>query len=88
MLNPIHNSEEARLVGQKLLQNFNEPLELQDEGITLAIHASIGISLYPEHGETPQELVEAADEAMYASKNAGRNACTIAPLPDGGARKG
>ncbi|MDR2636765.1 MAG: GGDEF domain-containing protein, partial [Zoogloeaceae bacterium] len=45
MLNPVHNAEEARLVGQKLLQHFNEPLEL--EGVTLSIHASIGISLYP-----------------------------------------
>ncbi|MDR0529893.1 MAG: diguanylate cyclase [Zoogloeaceae bacterium] len=79
MLNPIHNGDEARLVGEKLLRHFNEPLVLENEGLTLNIQASIGISLYPEHGSTPQTLIEAADGAMYNSKGSGRNICTLAP---------
>jgi diguanylate cyclase (GGDEF)-like protein/PAS domain S-box-containing protein len=37
------------------------------------VSGSIGITVYPGDGATPEELVSNADEAMYASKNAGRN---------------
>ncbi|MDB5918524.1 MAG: hypothetical protein JWR40_2758 [Massilia sp.] len=37
------------------------------------ISASIGITVYPGDGATPEALVTNADEAMYASKKAGRN---------------
>lgn len=84
MLNAIHSGVEAVLVGKKLLQRFNEPLTIEEEGkvIELAIHASIGISLYPDHGKTLQELVDIADEAMYVSKSLGRNTCTLANLEE------
>ncbi|WP_024872380.1 sensor domain-containing protein [Tolumonas lignilytica] len=35
--------------------------------------ASIGISLYPDHGTAPQELLQKADAAMYFAKENGRN---------------
>jgi diguanylate cyclase (GGDEF)-like protein len=38
-----------------------------------AISCSIGITVFPADGATPDELVRNADEAMYASKKAGRN---------------
>jgi len=84
MLSPIHNGVEAEMVGKKLLRRFNEPLTIEEGGktINLAIHASIGISLYPDHGEAPQELVDIADEAMYVSKGSGRNTCTLANLEE------
>ena len=37
------------------------------------ISASIGIALYPLHGETAENLVRYADMAMYVAKNAGKN---------------
>jgi diguanylate cyclase (GGDEF)-like protein len=76
LLNPIHNAGEATMVAEKLLQRFNQPLEL--EAAMLSIQASIGISLFPAHGGTPQALLEAADQAMYASKESGRNICCLA----------
>jgi diguanylate cyclase (GGDEF)-like protein len=79
LLNPIHNSEEACLVANKLLQRFNQPAELEE--VTLSIQASIGVSLFPDHGESPQTLLEAADVAMYASKGSGRNICSLAKTP-------
>lgn len=39
----------------------------------LQISLSVGISLYPGHGETPQDLKLAADTAMYHVKHSGRN---------------
>ncbi|MFV0420925.1 diguanylate cyclase domain-containing protein [Oleidesulfovibrio sp.] len=40
--------------------------------------ASIGLSIYPEHGSTPGELLRQADNAMYGVKNSGKNAARMA----------
>ena len=47
---------------------ISERLEL--EGIGVEVEASVGIALYPEHGEDPETLLQRADVAMYAAKRA------------------
>lgn len=42
------------------------------------ITASMGVAVFPEHGRTAKALVEAADKALYRSKNAGRDCVTLA----------
>lgn len=37
------------------------------------ITISVGLALYPKHGDTPLTVIEAADQALYAAKRAGRN---------------
>jgi diguanylate cyclase (GGDEF)-like protein len=49
------------------------------EGQLLPMSCSIGASIFPRHGVTADVLVQEADRAMYAAKNAGRNAWRIAP---------
>ena len=45
-----------------------------------SVSASVGIAIYPDHaGEIP-ELIRLADRAMYASKAAGKNRVTLAPI--------
>lgn len=41
--------------------------------IRLQLSASIGVALYPEHGDTADEILKNADNAMYAAKKAGKN---------------
>ncbi len=45
----------------------------EKQGLTLRVTASFGISGYPDDGETPEELIEKADKALYAAKGSGRN---------------
>lgn len=43
----------------------------------ICLTASFGIALFPEHGETRDALIAAADRALYAAKSGGRNQVRI-----------
>jgi two-component system, cell cycle response regulator len=43
------------------------------------VTTSLGVAVYPDHGRTAEALLSAADAALYASKNAGRNRTSAAP---------
>lgn len=58
-------------IATEIIAELRRPFTLAAGEATIS--ASIGITLYPGDGTTPDELVRNADEAMYASKNAGRN---------------
>jgi diguanylate cyclase (GGDEF)-like protein/PAS domain S-box-containing protein len=58
-------------IAAEILDELRRPFELAAG--EASISCSIGITVYPGDGTTPDELVRNADEAMYASKNAGRN---------------
>jgi len=51
---------------------------LDERGAPIAVTVSIGVAVYPEHGDTAQEVMEAADEALYAAKRAGRDTYRLA----------
>ena len=56
---------------EKLLAEAARPLDFK--GHKVAVSASIGIALYPEHGEDTETLLHHADQAMYQAKNHGKN---------------
>jgi diguanylate cyclase (GGDEF)-like protein/PAS domain S-box-containing protein len=58
-------------IAEKLLSSFRKPFLLDNRELILT--ASIGISIYPNDGNTPAELLRHADTAMYHSKEQGRN---------------
>jgi diguanylate cyclase (GGDEF)-like protein/PAS domain S-box-containing protein len=58
-------------IAAEILDELRRPFELTAG--EASISCSIGITVCPGDGITPDELVRNADEAMYASKNAGRN---------------
>ena len=56
-------------VAVTILAALAEPVELG--ALRVQVGASIGIALYPEHGEDAETLLHGADTAMYAAKRAG-----------------
>lgn len=58
-------------IASKIINELDRPFKLAAGDATIS--ASIGITLYPSDGNTSDELVRNADEAMYASKGAGGN---------------
>lgn len=67
----IDHKEHAVLVAEKLLATSGEPVVVDGQSFTVTL--SIGLSLYPEHGTDQRSLMKAADLAMYAAKDKGKN---------------
>jgi len=59
-------SEHINIVIQKILKSLETPFFI--ENIPVAVEASIGIALYPDHGINPDSLLQRAEVAMYAAK--------------------
>src|SRR5437764_11488176 len=66
----LKSREEAASLGTRLLAILGRPFTV--EGRTLAVNASIRVACYPADGRDFTELLEHADAAMYAAKEAGR----------------
>ncbi|HAT49752.1 MAG TPA: hypothetical protein DCS88_05360 [Alphaproteobacteria bacterium] len=71
----ISLQSDTERVAKKIIQVVNEPY-LIDE-ISPKVGASIGISLYPEHGNDSASLLKKADLSLYAVKQCGRNHCQV-----------
>jgi diguanylate cyclase (GGDEF)-like protein/PAS domain S-box-containing protein len=69
-LDRVAQPEQAASVAERTLGALAAPLQLG--GLELRMRASIGISLGPQHGTTAEELLKAADAAMYRAKGGGR----------------
>lgn len=76
LLPAIASPHDARSVAEKIRSAMASPF-ITPSGLSLAISCSIGIALYPEHGDKEKDLLHAADEAMYIAKNAGGNAIEL-----------
>jgi len=76
----LTHQEDAGLVAGKIIERLSEPIRFH--GASCRIGASIGISLYPDHGSDDAALLAAADEAMYQVKKRGKNAFLFAGSPE------
>ncbi|KAF0241258.1 MAG: PAS/PAC and GAF sensor-containing diguanylate [Planctomycetota bacterium] len=86
---------QARIAAERVMEATRR-IVLPIKGLEYGqVTVSIGVSAFPEHGDTPESLVKAADTALYAAKAAGRNcarsqgdskAPTVAEAPPGAAK--
>jgi predicted signal transduction protein with EAL and GGDEF domain len=71
VMEDVAEVKDAVQVAESILRVVADPCVVA--GIELRMSASIGISVSPDHGATPEELLKAADAAMYRAKGGGRN---------------
>jgi diguanylate cyclase (GGDEF)-like protein len=71
LLRDISQIDDAARVADTIVADLSLPFVLTQSD-NVQIGASIGISLYPEHGENPELLIDHADTALYHAKDAGR----------------
>ena len=71
-----HGEVEACAAAQRIAAALAAPVEAA--GRSWRISASIGIALYPDNGATLDDLLRAADEAMYRIKHEGRDGYALA----------
>jgi diguanylate cyclase (GGDEF)-like protein/PAS domain S-box-containing protein len=72
------NRAETLLAATRSMTVFSRGRELQ------TISASMGVALYPNHGDTARSLIRAADDALYQAKAQGRDCVILAamhPIP-------
>jgi diguanylate cyclase (GGDEF)-like protein len=70
-LSGINRPEDAARVATRVLASFEEPVQLNGGDVFMT--ASVGISLYPQDGDSAETLLKHADVAMYHAKSSGRN---------------
>ncbi len=71
----IENQQDTTFAAEKIRMAIEQPFEI--EGHELEISCSIGIAIYPQHGENEIDLSKHADIAMYYAKQGGRNTVVI-----------
>jgi len=71
LLEDVKKTLDIRLVADKILKTFSQPIVIQNH--SFAITTSIGVSIFPNDGTSAQTLLKNADIAMYEAKKQGRN---------------
>ncbi len=71
LLEDLAQPRDATRVALDIINLLSEPWHLA-HGAEVRLGASLGISLFPEHGQTAEELLQQADAALYQAKNEGR----------------
>lgn len=71
LMDAIEGPSTAAHLAERLCELISQPFEVGDRELRLT--ASIGVSLYPDDGESMDSLLSNADLAMYRAKDRGRN---------------
>jgi len=67
----VRDSEELSIAAERTLEVISRTLDIQQRSVNIC--CSIGISMFPEHGENMEDLIRNADSAMFHAKDNGRN---------------
>ena len=71
----LNHIEDAAKLAERILESNKEPIKLKEE--LVYPKTSIGISVFPEDGDSIDILIQNADKAMYQAKVSGKNQYAI-----------
>ena len=71
LLGDLNSEDEVTFIAEKMLDSLRGEFRVNE--YQLSVSTSIGVSIYPDDGETSVQLLRNADLAMYRAKDAGRN---------------
>ena len=71
----VTGTDYAVSVAKRAVEAVSRPYCL--DGNSFSITTSVGVSIYPDHGEDAETLMESADQALYEAKRAGKNTARI-----------
>lgn len=77
---PGHNRVKVIKRAEQLINSLKDAFAVKQNNIV--VNASVGISVYPEHGKTISSLLSHADFAMYEAKNSSLSICVYDPEND------
>jgi len=60
---------ECEIVAERIIKSFRQPMEVSNNKLSIGV--SLGIAMYPVHGEGEDLLIKRADNAMYKAKRSG-----------------
>ena len=66
---------ELKATADRILKRIQQPFIIADSEVVIG--TSLGVSYYPNHGRTADELLSNSDHAMYTAKQQGKNQCRI-----------
>ena len=75
LVDDIGSVAAAEAYAQQIMQAFQRPVSVDDRDLLVSL--SIGIALCPQHGDTADALLRAADSALFQAKDSGRNAFSV-----------
>jgi diguanylate cyclase (GGDEF)-like protein len=76
LLPVVESRQDAETVARKICEALEQPYKVGE--ISIYTSSSVGIALFPLHGEDAQALFQHADRAMYRAKAQGRNCVEVA----------
>ena len=76
ILVPEISDEMLRVLAERITRAIAQ-VRFQYEGQSLRLTSSLGVAVFPDHADNPEDLIARADTAMYQAKEAGKNAWRI-----------
>lgn len=70
----------GKLVAERIRRSIESSIFLQEDGLALKVTVSIGVAIFPDHAGSKEDIIEAADHAMYVAKKESRNCVFIADM--------
>jgi diguanylate cyclase (GGDEF)-like protein len=66
------------VIADRVRLALEERIFLAELGLRVRLTASFGVSTFPDHGQSREELIQGADQAMYLVKDRGKNGVALA----------